>query len=242
MIPTKKTEKEKDYLKKKYLIYGTPKSGKSTIISNLGDDKNKILFFATEAGHGELEVYKWTKADGSDPTNWDDFRAFVQELTTTEHDFKAVAIDTADNLFMWCANYVNKKNKVDHESDLAFGKGYTLIKDEFLRVINYLTQKGYGVIFVSHKSEGEVTKDGRKFTQVSNTLPNTAKKIINGLCDYIFYFHTDLEGNRVIRTKATESIEAGDRSGVLPETIPMQINAKNLKELLTNNKQPTKGQ
>lgn len=232
-IPTKKSEKLKDYLKKKYMIFGIPKIGKTSVISNLGDDDNKILFFATEAGHGELEVYKWQTDSGSDPTSWDDFRKCVQELATTEHDFKCLAVDTVDNLYMWCASYIAKKNKVEHESDLAFGKGYNLIKEEMLKVINFLTQKGMGMIFISHTQTSEKIEGSRKYHLTTATLPNTGKKVIMGLCDYIFYFYADENGKRLIRTKGTENIEAGDRSGKLSELIEMDIEAKNLKiELL----------
>jgi len=188
------------------------------------------LFFPTEAGHGELEIYKWSKADGSDPTTWDDFRACVLEVTAPDSGFKCLAVDTIDNLYMWAASYVCKKNNVEHESDLAFGKGYNLIKEEMMKVINYLTQKGIGVIFISHKTDAERVKDGRKVSVIEPSLANTGKKVITGLCDYILYFYADIDGNRLIRTKGTESIEAGDRSGVLPSVIEM--NTDKLKQLL----------
>lgn len=229
-LPTAKTEKEANYLKKKYLIYGTPKIGKSTVVANIGNDDNKVLFFATEQGHTELEIYKWTKENGQDPLTWDDFRQCVMEVTKDDAGFSCLAVDTIDNLYMWCATYICKKHKVEHESDLAFGKGYNLIKEEMMKVINYLTQKGIGVIFISHKSDSEKTKDGRKMSCIEPSLANTGKKVITGLCDYILYFYADSEGHRLIRTKGTESIEAGDRSGKLPAVLEM--NSDKLKTLL----------
>lgn len=220
-LPDKKSQKEKNYLKKKYLIYGDPKCGKSTTIANMGDDKNEILFFATEAGHSELEIYKWKTKEGEDPTKWEHFEQMILDITETESQFKAVAIDTVDNLYFWCAKHVSKKAGKEHESDFEFGKGYGLIKEKLLSTINYLTQKGIGVIFVSHKQEGDQVRDGRKMSVISPTLPNTGKKVVTGLCDYIFYFYIDSDGNRLIRTKGTESIQAGDRSGNLPEVMKM---------------------
>jgi len=219
-LPKAKTVREQNYLKKIYLVFGSPKVGKSTVISNLGDDNNKILFFATEAGHKELELYKWQADDGSDPTTWEQFKQCVLEMTK-QQEFKCLAIDTADNLVDWCAKYVNKKNEIEHESELGFGRGYAAIKKEFMAPINYLSQKGYGIIFVSHSKVQDLELGNRKISYTDSTLNNTAKKIIHGLCDYILHFYVDLGGKRMIRTKGTETVNAGDRSGRLPEVMPL---------------------
>lgn len=236
-IPKVKTTKEKNYLKKIYLIYGIPKIGKTTIASQLGSDESKVLFFATEAGHKEQEIYKWyvdeevsetdldsgeviTIVEQRDPSNWLHFKSCVMEMTK-QNDFKCLVIDTVDNLFDWCQSYVRKRENIQHESDLGFGKGYDMLKKEFAAPINYLSQKGYGVIFLSHAKENEVEENKRKFTKIETTMPNTAKKIVQPLSDYILYFHADETGNRLVRTKATQTVTAGDRSGRLPEILPM---------------------
>jgi len=231
-LPKEKSKKEKNYLKKRYLVYGEPKIGKSTILSRLGDENHKILFFTTEKGHDFLEIFKWQTKEGKDPTNWMDFKKCVLEMTTEKHDFSAICIDTTDNLFKWCASYICKKENIKHESDLGFGKGYTFIRDEFHSAINHISQNGIGIVFVSHSASGERDIQGRKYTYIDSTLGNTAKKVIHGLCDFIFYMHMSPEGHRVIATKGTESHNAGDRSGKLSEFIDMD--AKVLKEQLLN--------
>lgn len=237
MLPKEKTKREPNYLKKTMLVYAPPKTGKSTLASKLGDDKNKILFFATEQGYKELEIYKWCKENGDDPTTWDDFRACVKEFTE-QKEFQCLAIDTIDNLFHWCSKYVNKKHNISHESDLGFGKGYAFIKDELLTIFNYLTQKGYGVIFISHSATKDKELGNRKITYTDSTLPSTAQKVIHGLCDYIFYAYVDLDGKRWIRTKGTETVNAGDRSGRIPEILPLDADILK-KELLKTGDEPT---
>ena len=140
---------------------------------------------------------------------------------TKQTEFKCLIIDTADNLFDWCQAYVRKRDGITHESDQGFGKGYDALKKEFGAPINYLAQKGYGVIFLSHAKDMEVEEKNRKFNKTDTTLPNTAKKIIHPLVDYIFYFHADDQGNRLIRTKGNQAVNAGDRGGWLPEIMPM---------------------
>jgi len=48
---------------------------------------------------------------------------------------KTIVLDTVDNAYKMCSDYVCKKFKIEHESDLGYGKGYALINNEFQRVI-----------------------------------------------------------------------------------------------------------
>jgi hypothetical protein len=83
------------------------------------------------------------------------------------------------------------------------------------------------VIFISHVKTQDLELGNRKISYTDSTLNNTAKKIIHGLCDYIFYVYVDLNGKRWLRTKGTETVNAGDRSGRLPEV--MELDAERLK-------------
>ena len=228
-IPLTKSQVDLNYLNKITLLFGAPKSGKSTLASRLGDEENKILFFATERGHNFLEVYKWQTNYGTDPTSWEHFKQAVVEVTK-QNDFKCLAIDTVDNLFDWCRRYVNKKHNLEHESDAGFGKGYAYIKEEFSAPINYLTQKGIGVMFISHSKTEDKELVNKKVTYTDSTLPSTAKKIIHGLCDYIFYVGVDIDGSRFLLTKGNETVNAGDRSGRLPAR--MKLDAEEVKKAL----------
>jgi hypothetical protein len=127
----------------------------------------------------------------------------------------------------WCSKFVYKKHDIEHASELGFGRGYDAIKQEFMAPINYLSQKGYGIIFISHTKTADLELGNRKITYTDSTLNNTAKKVIHGLCDYIFHAYADLNGKRWLRTKGTETVNAGDRSGRLPEV--MELDAEQLK-------------
>jgi len=220
MLPKTKSVREPSYLKKTYLIYGAPKVGKSTLVSNFGGDDTKVLFFTTESGHKELEVYKWTTDAGLDPSNWEHFRQCVIEFTKSP-DFSCIAIDTTKNLFEWCRAYVFNKHGISHESESGFGKGWDLVRKEFFAVVNYLSQQNKGVIFISHRDKKNENFNDKQATYIDADLPNQAKTFIEGMVDYIFYCYIDFEGNRLIRTKGNDAINAGDRSGRLPEIMPM---------------------
>ena len=220
-LPTKKSEKEKDYLTKIYLWYGKPKSGKTTTAANFSGENGDMLFFCTEPGHKFQEIFKWEREDGKQPQGWNDWLTCCREIAGGGHQFKSIAIDTVDNLWKMCEEFTCNKLGLQHLSDADFGKAYHAARDEFFKPINWLGQNGYGLIFISHEQSVERQVGPRKIQYTDTTLANTAKKVVHGISDYIFYFGITDEGDRYIMTKGSENLNAGDRSGVLPEQINM---------------------
>jgi len=223
MLPTEKSKVELDYLKKIYLIYGEPKVGKTTICSQFGGKESEVLFFASESGHKFQEVYKWKTTKGDEPTNWEHFKECCKELILDKdkHNYSCLVVDTVDNLYKWVTDYVNKRKGIEHESDLKFGKGYSAIKTEFMRPVLSLAQHGFGIIFISHAKDRDKEVGNVTINYTDTNLSGSAGKVISGLCDFILYFHLDLDGRRFIRTKGNKAVNAGDRSGKLPEIIEM---------------------
>jgi hypothetical protein len=118
---------------------------------------------------------------------------------------------------------------VEHESDLAYGKGYALITNEFYRVLNKLALLPYGLFLISHAQEREFETRTGKVMRVVPTLPDKARKVVLGMADMVLFCDLDLApgadgkpfARRVMRTKPSSSYEAGDRTGRLPETIDL---------------------
>lgn len=215
------------------LIYGAPKVGKSTLASQIPN----ALFLATERGHNFLEVNK------VDISSWEDALDVGKALLTQEHKYKTLVIDIADYFYKLCERYVMEKHQVSHPSDLAFGKGFALVKDEFTRVVSKLNSVGCGMCFVSHsKEKTNKTKTG-EWTVMGTSMPATAENVIGGMCDLILYCYVKDDGTRVMRTKPTKYILAGDRSKVLPELMPMdyRLLIDNLKQAKSDNHEPQSG-
>ena len=236
ILPKTKTPPKETFYETTMLCYGAAKAGKSTFCSQA----DKALFLATEAGLNHLETYQIPI------TSWDDLLNAAAEIAKGEHDFKTIIIDTVDNAFKFCAEHVNKQNGVQHEGDLSYGKGYALIKNEFHRVLTKLSQLPTGLILVSHAEEREIDSRTGKYTKVTPSLPTAARKLILGMVDIIgfvdFQEHITKEGKtefkRIIRTKPSKHYEAGDRTGFLPETLPLdyKIFEQALKEALKKNR------
>jgi hypothetical protein len=213
-LPTMKTSIQTDFSKYKFLIYGQPKVGKSTFASKF----NNALFIATEPGHNFLEIFK------IDIRTWADFKETARELTTTKHDYKMLVIDTVDNLYKMCEQFVLEQNKVQHASDLPYGKGFNLIKDEFTKVMNYLGNSGFGFVFISHAKEKELKTKTSSWTMMSTSLGNQAESFVCGLCDFIFYCYVNDKNERLMKTKAEKYVNAGSRGFDLPSPMPMDFN------------------
>jgi hypothetical protein len=221
MLPTTKTPPKTSLADLTVLVYGPTKIGKSTWCSRA----EGALFLATESGLNNLEVFQAPIA------NWEQLLAACGEIAAGNHPFKTIVIDTVDNAFRMCADYVCAKHKVEHESDLAYGKGYALVTNEFYRVLNKLALLPYGLFLVSHSTEREFETRTGKVTRIVPTLPDKARKIVLGMVDMILFCDLDAapgaDGKqvvrRVIRTKPATAYEAGDRTGRLPETIDLDF-------------------
>ncbi len=221
MLPKEKTPTKEDISNLTILLYGPSKLGKSTVCSKA----DHALFLATEPGLNSLEVFQ------APINNWEELLAACAEIAEGKHDFKTIVIDTLDNAYRMCSDYICKKFKIEHESDLGYGKGYALINNEFHRVLTKLAFLPYGLFLISHSQEKDIETRTGKHTRVVPTLPDKARKMVLGMVDVILF--CDIEAvpgedgkpnyRRVMRTKPSLNYEAGDRTGRMPEVIDLDF-------------------
>lgn len=215
-LPKKRSIVESNFLKHSYLIYGQPKTGKTTLASQFGDDdQNKVLFFATEPGHKFQSIYMWTTDKEKLPNKWEHFIQCLNEFSKDD-SFKCLVVDTASHLVTWCIQHILEQRDVKDESEGQYGDVFRRITREFKRVINALGQLNKGIIFIAHEGPRKKEDD-----LIHPDLPDKYENLFIGLVDYVLYCYVDFEGNRHIRTKGNHKIVAGDRSGKLPEIMPM---------------------
>lgn len=205
---TKPRENLEDYI---IFLYGIPKIGKSTFASKFSSP----LFLATEDGLRSLETFQ------NRIRNWSEYLNTLDELNKDKHSFRTVVIDTVDNLFLFCNDYVMRTHQIEHASDMEWGKGWELLKNEFRRGIIRATQLNSGLILISHSRERDIRKKGQEpITKITYTLPAHVRELITGFSDMILFI-TFENKQRVIKTKPSEEYDAGDRTGKLPETISL---------------------
>ena len=222
-FPTERSKIKPNLLDQTILIHGTPKIGKSTLANEAGE----VLFFDTEGGLGALEVYKepvysWINGDETHA-----FLNMCKEFVAGDHKYTALCIDTVDALHKLCTGYLMSKSKILHPSDLDWGKGWDMVKDEFMRPLNKLAASPYGLILISHSRSVEITTRTAKITKQMPTLQNYIWTQIEAFVDIIIYYNSEVDADgyehRYLRTKPSENWIAGDRTGKLLAADPIKI-------------------
>ena len=217
-LPTEASKPVTELGKQTILLYGSPKLGKSSFASKAPGS----LFFECEPGLNHLEVFKV-------PTySWEAFLEACKLVAKGDHNFKTIVIDTVDNAFKMCSDYVCAKHGIEYEGDMGHGKGWALVKNEWHRVLTRLASLPYGLILISHAVDKTIETRTGEYTKTQPSLPDRARNVVLGLVDIILYGDSiakkDATGNvtieRVVRTKPHPTYEAGDRTGRLPELLP----------------------
>ena len=222
-LPTQASKPVTDFGKLTILNYSAPKFGKSTWASKFPE----AIFFECEPGLNHLEVFKV-------PTyKWEDFLDACKLVAKGDHPFKTIVIDTVDNAFKMCSDHVCAKHNIDYEGDLGHGKGWALVKNEWHRVLTRLASLPYGLILISHAQDKTIETRTGEYTKTQPSLPDRARNVVLGLVDIILFGDSipmkDAAGNvtieRILRTKPHPTYEAGDRTGRLPDVLPLDYDA-----------------
>jgi hypothetical protein len=222
-LPTERTKNVTELGKQTILIYSAPKLGKSSWSARFPE----AIFFECEPGLNHLEVFKV-------PTyKWEDFLDACKLIAKGDHPFNTIVIDTVDNAFKMCSEHVCGKHGIDYEGDLGHGKGWALVKNEWHRVLTRLASLPYGLILISHAQDKTIETRTGEYTKTQPSLPDRARNVVLGLVDIILFGDSipkkDTAGNvtieRVLRTKPHPTYEAGDRTGRLPDILPLDYDA-----------------
>lgn len=130
----------------KAVIYGPEGVGKSTLASQFPEP----VFLDTEGGTHHLDVVRFPEA-----ATWDDITAAIAQLASGEHSFKTLVIDTADWLEKRLAEHICRKANKESIEDFGYGKGYTLLAEEFakfLASLDALIRRGMHVALLAHST------------------------------------------------------------------------------------------
>lgn len=207
------------------LLYGTPKTGKSTFMHKaFGQD---ALFVATEKGYLGLAGVM-----AIDTPNWKTFRDVIKQLKKPEvqEKFKVIVIDTVDLLYDMAVKHILMVNGIDKLGDIPFGGGYKLVDDLFKDALLEIQGLGYGLAFISHSTA--ITNDDTGNTKYTPSLNKRGAQIINKMVDTIAFAYLKQGDNgeeqRVLYLRETLAFTAGTRFAHMPPVIP--LNADIFKE------------
>ncbi len=223
ILPTHPTPPKRELSEFSILLFGDVKTGKTEFASHFPG----AIFLASEAGQGSIECHR-VAVD-----SWETFLAACGELAQGGHPFRTVIVDTVDALWLLCQRHICEQHKIQHELDVAYGKGYGLVFDEFRRVIGKLSHLGLGLVLISHAEREEIQGRTGAYHKAVPSLRDKVRRFLLGLCDLVLFCDTETDSGpdgqpvtrRVIRTKPSQHWEAGDRTGLLPETLPLDYHA-----------------
>lgn len=188
---------------KTMLLYGAPKVGKTTALSQLDD----CLIIDTEGGANMIEGY--VEAINSR-------KELIELLKQAQegHEYKYVAIDTIDKIATWAEQAVCEEESVSAVQDLAFGKGFGLVREKVLNTVSILKTIFPHVIIIGHRKWARAVVDSKAIVEPESLdLTGKLKNMLMADCDAIGYVYRDEEkGNLMVSFKANESLEAGSRS------------------------------
>jgi len=182
------------------LLYGAPKVGKTTMLSQLDD----CLIVDTEKGTNMIEAYVQEVNNRQELIN-------ILKAVMEGHEYKYIAIDTIDKVVQWAEQAVCAEYEVASIADLTFGKGYALAREKVMNTINAFRDCCEHLIIVGHRKVARAVIDGKALVEPESLdITGKLKNLIMSDCDAIGYVLRE-DDKLMVSFKADESIEAGSR-------------------------------
>lgn len=210
-------------LRGKYvLLYGKPKSGKTTAACAFPNS----LLVAFERGYNAIGGVR-----AADIQRWSDFKQVIRQLEKPEAQkmYETIIIDTITIAWDYCEQHICAQNGVQKIADIPWGGGYSACKKEFEGALRKITMLGYGIVLIAHSAaRTEKTADGSEVEIISPEMPKRAAEICNGLVDIIGYIGGEYDENknfvRYLYTRETPTLFAGSRFKYLAPKIKFGYN------------------
>lgn len=161
-----------------------------------------------------------------DVPKWVEFKALLKQLEKDEikQKFNTVTIDTVSLAYDLCTQYICSQNNVKTIGELAYGRGYALVKDEFTNALRQISMLGYGIVLITHAKVKNVKIDDDTTVEIASpNIPDRAQDVVNALVDIIGYIDVSYENGTAVRTlitRGTPNIVAGSRLKYLAPRIP----------------------
>jgi Cdc6-like AAA superfamily ATPase len=209
---------------KNMIIYGPPKIGKTTALSNL----DGCLIIDLEQGSDMVEALK-IKAK-----NLSELAQIGKAIMNDGKPYKYIAIDTVTKLEEWCEAegkkiYQNTPMGKNFDKDkkgisvlsLPNGAGYLYLRMAYKRWIERLDHLADHIILVGHLKDKFIEKKGKEVSSKDLDLTGKIKQITCANADAIGYIFREND-NTMISFDSKEDLIAGSRCEHLKgQTMPL---------------------
>lgn len=227
ILPENKRREKKIDSNPDLWIYAQSYVGKSTFIDQYED----LLFLNTDGNTDNttapvIPIANKVWYEGrvqKKQLAWEIFLEIITELEKRENDYKRVCIDLVEDLYEHCRLYVYNKYNWEHESDGGYGKGYDLVKTEFLSNMKRLKALGYQIIYISKEVVTEVTlKNGNKLTTYKPNIGDKVANVLAGTVDLTVRAYMKGE-ERFIQLAKDEDVFGGGRFNFKLKKCPLNM-------------------
>lgn len=210
----------------KMALYGEPGVGKSVFASQAP----KPFFITTDGNYEWLEDFGAKEEDHVQVNSWEEAKvAFKRDFS----NYETIVIDLTEDLFKWCEQEFCIKNRIEHVSDIGYGKGYDISRNEFFLEMCKLIGLDKHIIFIMHGYTTTV-KDRRGVEHTkyvpSNRLPDKVLDMLEGRVRYFLRCYLkaeETEDNVLIKKRYLSLIpkenEFGICRGINENSVPHDI-------------------
>lgn len=210
---------------KNMIIYGPPKIGKTTVLSQLDD----CLIIDLEEGSDMVDALK-VKV-----TSLKELAEVGKAIVKEGKPYKYVAIDTISKLEEWCEEDAKKlymttpmgknfetKNPGMSILSLPNGGGYLYLRMAYKKWIDRLNKLADHIILVGHLKDKMLEKKGKEVAVKDLDLTGKIKQITCANADAVGYIYREDE-QTMISFNSLEDVTAGSRCDHLKgQTMPLE--------------------
>ena len=213
------------------LIYGLPGIGKSTFAA----DAERPVFIDTENGSSKLGVARMPNVE-----SWEDVKGAIAELTSEDHPYKTLVLDTVDGLESWMSSHVCKQANKANLTAFGFNKGPDIVLDEWRALVALIERlqraRGMRVILVGHSVvRGFKNPEGEGFDYYTPKLNEKAWGFLVERVDTVLFARQEVfvrsdkdgarargisTGTHVVHTTRNAAYVAKNRDH-LPDMLPL---------------------
>ena len=136
-----------------------------------------------------------------------------------------MALDLVEDLYEHCRTYVFNQLGIKHETDAGYGKGWDMVRTEFLRQMKRLKTLGYQVIYISKEVVNDITyASGAKVSTFKPNIPDKIANVLAGTVTLTLRAYMDERG-RYLNLRKAENIFGGGRIDFKRDTCALDVKA-----------------
>lgn len=227
VLPKTPLQATKRWTDQKFLMLGPGKVGKSAFWAH----GEKTLFLEVEPGLNHLSVMKVPVR------SWEDFKEAAGELYRLAHGaetfpYDTIVIDTYDKLVdraneaviglakQKYSKSIDKGLEINTVGDVPEGNGWAMATSLVHLALDKITEFPAAIVLISHVANREMQDGVRKYQRDTISVGGQMGTKVLHWADHTLHVRAKVQGEavmRMIRTRPSESIEAGSRGNMVPD-------------------------